>query len=187
MKVQIVKFKIKVNPPELGVVSTMKKSDINTLLHFNYWANNRILAACELISVEEFNCPVAPNPGWGSLRGILVHILDTEYGWRSVLQALDEDHNLKENDFSDVEEIKIQWEKECFAWFDYVIRLSDGRVNLGYKDDSQKGPKVWQVILHVITHGIQHRSEAAAILTGYGQSPGELDFDLFLQENPEFA
>lgn len=28
------------------------------------------------------------------------------------------------------------------------------------------------------------RSEAAAILTGYGQSPGELDFDLFLRENP---
>ena len=29
------------------------------------------------------------------------------------------------------------------------------------------------------------RVTAPAILTGYGQSPGELDFDLFLAENPE--
>ena len=164
----------------------MKKSDINTLLHFNYWANNRILAACELISVEEFNCPVAPNPGWGSLRGILVHTLDAEYGWRSVLQALDEDHIMVADDFADVHVLKIRWDIERAAWFDYVNRLTDKGINLGYGDDPSKGPKVWQTILHVVTHGIQHRSETAAILTGYGHSPGELDFDLFLQENPEF-
>ena len=42
------------------------------------------------------------------------------------------------------------------------------------------------MILHVVTHGIQHRSEAAVSLTGYDQSPGELDFDLFLKMKPEF-
>lgn len=31
-------------------------------------------------------------------------------------------------------------------------------------------------------YGTQHRSEAAAILTGYGCSPGDLDFTLFLNE-----
>jgi hypothetical protein len=29
---------------------------------------------------------------------------------------------------------------------------------------------------------MQHRSEAAALLTGYGQSPGEIDFTVFLNE-----
>ena len=36
--------------------------------------------------------------------------------------------------------------------------------------------------LQVVNHGPQHRSEAAAILTGYGYSPGELDFTVFLNE-----
>jgi uncharacterized damage-inducible protein DinB len=82
--------------------------------------------------------------------------------------------------------LKSRWDIERAAWFDYVARLNDENINLGYGDDPQHGPKVWQTTLHVVTHGIQHRSEAAAILTGYGQSPGELDFDLFLKEKPEF-
>jgi uncharacterized damage-inducible protein DinB len=47
--------------------------------------------------------------------------------------------------------------------------------------------KVWQVIFHVVNHGTQHRGEAAAILTGYNHSPGELDFDTFLSEHPEYG
>ncbi|PKN94224.1 MAG: hypothetical protein CVU44_07435 [Chloroflexi bacterium HGW-Chloroflexi-6] len=164
----------------------MNKVDIVTLIHFNFWANERILSTCKRISTDEFTRPHTSDPGWGSLRGILVHTLDTEYGWRSVLQALDADNILEAEDFDDLEVLKSHWAVERAAWFDYLASLSDESLNLGYGDDSQTGPKVWQTILHVVTHGIQHRSEAAAILTEYGQSPGELDFDLFLKEKPEF-
>ena len=164
----------------------MNKSDIATLINFNFWANNRILIACERISVDEFTRLHTPDPGWGSLRGILVHTLDTEYGWRSVLQKLNEDHILKAEDFANVPELRRRWDVERAARLDYLAKLTDESINLGHGDNPSKAPKVWQTILHVVTHGIQHRSEAAAILTGYAQSPGELDFDLFLQENPEF-
>jgi len=164
----------------------MNKNDIATLIHFNFWANDRILTACKRISAHEFRRLHTPDPGWGSLRGILVHTLDTEYGWRSVLQALDADDILEADDFADVVALKSRWDIECAAWFDYVASLSDENVNLGYGDDPPNGLKVCQTILHVVTHGIQHRSEAATILSGFGQSPGELDFDLFLREKPEF-
>jgi len=42
---------------------------------------------------------------------------------------------------------------------------------------------LWHCLLHVVNHGTQHRSEAAALLTSYGQSPGGLDFTLFLNEH----
>ena len=42
---------------------------------------------------------------------------------------------------------------------------------------------VWHILLDAfIIHGGQHRSEAAALLTDYGQSPGDFDFSLFLNE-----
>lgn len=159
----------------------MNKTDISTLIHFNFWANERILAACEHLMADEFTRAVAPDPGWGSLRGILVHTLDTEYGWRTSLQAL-EDIILDESDFADVAVLRARWETEKAAWFDYVTSLTDERLDQGYGEDSQNGPKVWQTIMHVVAHSIQHRSEAAFILTGYGHSPGELDFAVFMSE-----
>ena len=164
----------------------MNKNDISTLIHFNFWANGRILAACEHLSPDEFTREVTSDPGWGSLRGILVHTLDTEFGWRSILQAQDANIILEASDFADAAALKARWDIERAAWLDYVTNLSNESINQGYGKDSQNGLKVWQTILHVVTHGIQHRGEAAFILTGYGHSPGELDFDVFLQEsNPE--
>jgi uncharacterized damage-inducible protein DinB len=39
---------------------------------------------------------------------------------------------------------------------------------------------LWHCLVHVVNHGTQHRSEAALLLTNDGQSPGDLDFTLFL-------
>jgi len=41
---------------------------------------------------------------------------------------------------------------------------------------------LWQCLYHVVNHGTQHRSEAAALLTDYGSSPGNLDFTVYLME-----
>ncbi len=163
----------------------MDQTDISALIAYNFWADDRILSACERLSGDDFTRAVAPDPGWVSLRGILVHALDTEYGWRSVLQGQDATGILDEALFADVAALKARWAAERAAWFDYVGGLTVERLNQGYGDDAKHGPKVWQTILHVVNHGTQHRSEAAAVLTGYGRSPGELDFELFLTENPE--
>ena len=161
----------------------MNKQDIATFIRYNFWANGRILTTCKQLTPEQFTQKVTPNPGWGSLRGILVHTLDTEFGWRSVLQAQDADTILNETDFANVVGLTARWEIEKGAWFDYLKSLNDHILNQGYGQEPQTGPKVWQTIMHVILHGNQHRAEATAILTGYGHSPGELDFDIFLQEN----
>jgi len=165
--------------------SNMDKADILALIDYNFWANNRILSACERISADEFTRPVMPDPGWGSLRGILVHTLDAEYGWRSVLQSQEDSDILEASDFPDIAALKARWDVEYAAWLDYAAGLNAEDLNSGYGDDPSSSPKIWQTIVHVVIHSAQHRGEAAALLTGYGQSPGELDFDLFLEENHE--
>ncbi|MBI1298872.1 hypothetical protein GC175_28405 [bacterium] len=162
----------------------MDKAALSSLIAFNFWANNRILATCERISADDFVRTVTPNPGWRSLREILVHVLDTEYGWRSVLQSQDATTILDAADFADVAALTAHWQTEQAAWFAYDARLRQEDLDAPYDVNAENGLTVWQRIAHVVMHGIQHRSEAAAILTGYGQSPGELDFDVFLQEKP---
>jgi uncharacterized damage-inducible protein DinB len=160
----------------------MEKREIETLIEFNFWANNRILESCERLSFMELNQPLKPDPGWGYLLGILVHILDSEYGWRSVLQSQPAAEILNTDDFRAMESLKSRWTLEQTGWLEFVASLSDETFKHPFRADPEDGMSIWQTILHVVTHGIQHRSEAAAILTGYGHSPGELDFDVFLKE-----
>jgi uncharacterized damage-inducible protein DinB len=162
----------------------MDKRDLTKLVQYNFWANGRILATCEHISPDEFTRELAPDPGWGSLRAMLVHTLDAEYGWRAILQSQNADEILKAADFPDVAALKARWGIERTAWLAYMDGLRAESLDQGYGTDPHQGPKVWQTILHVVIHGVQHRSEAAAVLTGYGHSPGELDFDVFLNQKP---
>ena len=158
----------------------MEKREIITLVQFNFWADNRILAACEQLGFEQLKQPITPDPGWGNLFGILVHILDAEYGWRSVLQSESTEEILQPEDFADLAAFKSRWEAERAAWMAYVSSLSDEELDQTYGADPDNQLSFWRTLLHVITHGVHHRGEAAAILTGLGQSPGELDFDVFL-------
>lgn len=158
----------------------MHKSDILTLVFYTFWADMRVLNTCENISPEGFVRAVSPDPGWHSLRGTLVHALDTAYGWRTALQEIEETGELDENSFANVASLKKRWEDERDAWLAYVAQLTDDELNAVWwsKEESQRTR--WQTILHVVNDLTHHRSEAAAILTGYGHSPGELDFDQYV-------
>ena len=41
---------------------------------------------------------------------------------------------------------------------------------------------VWHFLMAALLHTMQHRSEAAVLLTAYGQSPGDFDFIMFQNE-----
>jgi uncharacterized damage-inducible protein DinB len=58
--------------------------------------------------------------------------------------------------------------------------VTDGFVNYVFE-----GVPVWQMLIHVLNHGTQHRAEAAALLTAEGRSPGELDLIDFAQEHAQ--
>lgn len=158
----------------------MYKTDIETLIAYNFWADNEILAACAHISAADFIRPVTPDPGWHSLRGTLVHLLDTEYGWRVALQNLADAGVLHEDDFPDVASLRARWQAEETAWQAYIASLDDAALNAVWREEETIQRTRWQTILHVINDGTYHRSEAAAMLTGFGHSPGELDFEGYL-------
>lgn len=158
----------------------MHTSDIVTLVSYTFWADLRVLSACEKVSPEDFVRAASPDPGWHSLRGTLVHALDTAYGWRTALQSIEDTGVIDERQFADAVSLKQRWEEERNAWMAYVTELTDDELNAIWWAQGDSKRTRWQTILHVVNDLTHHRSEAAAMLTGYGQSPGELDFDQYI-------
>jgi uncharacterized damage-inducible protein DinB len=162
----------------------MNIQDIHLLYEYNYWANKRILTASANVAQEQFLAP-ASFP-YGGLRGTSLHILDTEWGWRSLFQSIDTATDLKEEDFPTVAAFESHWKEEEKAMRAYLANLTneDMESHLRYTTDTgiKRDRILWHCLVHVVNHGTQHRSEAAALLTDYGHSPGDLDFTVFLNE-----
>lgn len=163
----------------------MNKQELLTLFDYNYWANERILRAVAQVSPADF---VAPRSfSHGGLRGTLVHTLSAEWAWRTRCQeqvyptAL-----LAEADFPTFADLQTRWQQEETAMRGYIGNLSDEQINSPIFYKSLNGAPyeqlLWQLLVHVVNHGTQHRSEAAALLTELGHSPGDIDLIVYVRE-----
>lgn len=161
----------------------MKIDEIQLMYDYNYWANERMLTTAAQITPEQFTAPTSFS--WGSLRNTLVHTMDTEYGWRTVCQHSNITPDLKAEDYPDLASIKTRWQQEERDMRDYLKSLSDADLSglICYEVDGNKRERVlWHCLFHVVNHGMQHRSECAAMLTDFGKSPGDIDFTVFLSQ-----
>jgi len=162
----------------------MNIKDIHLIYEYNYWANKRILNASANIPQVQF-IKMATFP-YGGLHGTLLHILDTEWGWRALFQSIESASDLLAADFPTMEALKTRFQDEETSMRAYLASLRDEDMesHLRYTIDTgiERDRILWHCLLHVVNHGTQHRSEAAALLTDYGQSPGDLDFTVFLNE-----
>jgi uncharacterized damage-inducible protein DinB len=89
-------------------------------------------------------------------------------------------------DFPTFAALQARYPQEEQAMRAYLATLSDEDMNKHRYYTTNEGFTrdriFWHCLLHVVNHGTQHRSEAAALLTDYGCSPGDLDFTVFLNE-----
>src|SRR5207247_1504080 len=144
--------------------------------------NAKILTTAENVTQEQYLAPASfPH---GGLRGTLVHALFAEWIWRKRWEGTSPTVRLKPEDFPTFESLCTRWAEEEKQLMDFVSGLTDERLDntFNYTNTSGKGFSriLWQAMAHLVNHGTQHRTEAAAMLTDFGHSPGDIDFIYFL-------
>jgi uncharacterized damage-inducible protein DinB len=162
----------------------MKKSEIRMLFDYNYWANEHVLSAAARVTPAQFIAPARLSHG--SLRGALVHILGAEVVWRTRCQeGISPAGLLAEGKFPTLESLRLYWDEEQRAMRAYLDSLADEALFQQVSYTTTKGiPQenvLWQLLVHLVNHGTQFRSEAGIALTEYGHSPGDLDLIEFLR------
>lgn len=164
----------------------MKTSEITTLFDYNSWATAKILQTAARLEPEQF--VVAPHAHSGDLRSILLHTLSVERLWRIRLATGSTPEHLRPEDFPTIATLQQHWGEEQHAMRAYLATLDDDMLEASIQfrrfSDKLTPPFIrWHLLLQCLTHGVAHRSEAAALLTAYGQSPGDLDFFFYILEH----
>ena len=162
----------------------MNRQDILTFSKYNQWTTAKILNAAANVTQEQFLAPASfPH---GGLRGTLVHALFAEWIWRNRWEGTSPTYRLKPDDFPTIESLHTRWIEEEKSLMAFVDGLTDERLNakFSYKSTDGKAHEriLWQAMAHLVNHGTQHKTEAAAILTDLGHSPGDIDLIYFLIE-----
>ena len=171
----------------------MKIDEIKLLYDYNDWADARILAACTRVSPEQYAAPT--SYGHGGLRATMVHILDNLWQQRITLQGYYQEPladeaaydatELHEDAFPTFAMLRERWLIEQREMRAYLDTLTEETLNGTIRyviPGALRERVVWHILLDLIIHATQHRSEAAALLTSYGQSPGDFDFTIFMTE-----
>lgn len=173
----------------------MNIDEIKLLYDYNDWADARILAACARVSPEQYAARTTFGTGHEGLRATMVHMLDSIWQSRITLQGFYKEPladeaaydatELHEDAIPTLSVLQERWMTEQREMWAYLNTLTDETLNgmIRYViPGAVREHIVWQCLLDTINHATQHRSEAAALLTGYGQSPGDYDFSMFLNE-----
>ena len=155
----------------------MQVDAIRWLFAYDRWATRRVLDALDGLDAEVWSRPkVIGDRGMG---GILVHQLGAAQRWRISLetQGEGEEPEPELEPLLSVEELRARWEAEWDAVDAWLPTLTQGFI-----EHVHEGVAIWQMLAHVVNHGTQHRSEAAALLTAQRRSPGELDMINYAEE-----
>jgi uncharacterized damage-inducible protein DinB len=151
----------------------MNSRDIRTLIDFHYWARDRMLAAVEALTPEQFHRELGGS--FRSVRDTLAHTYGAEWIWYSRWHG-DVPAALPTPDtFPDFGSIRQTWrdhEQRMRAFIDGLDDHGLERV-IPYKllNGTPGASVLWHMIQHVVNHATYHRGQVTALLRQLGAAP----------------
>jgi uncharacterized damage-inducible protein DinB len=154
----------------------MLLADIRYIFAFDRWATTKVLDAA--VGIDEATWSARNVIDERGLGGILVHQLGSTQRWRHGLSSSEERPRPEKEPLPTIEALEAAFEREWAAYDAWFATLDDDALLTPDED-----VPMWQLLLHVVNHGTQHRSEAAVLLTAAGHSPGDLDMVDFAEHH----
>ena len=158
-----------------------KREIITAVFEHNEWANVRLLDAAAGLSEDELTANRGPD--CGSLQDILSHMLGSHV-FMLMVNGMQPPVLEEVKPGSVMATLRQSFERVHPPLRELAESFSDEQLDEPLTVNNPDVDGVWRqwqrprwnVLLSMGTHAMQHRGEAALILTSLGHSPGELDF-----------
>lgn len=154
----------------------MQADDVRMTFDYSYWAMDRLIIDLEQLTQAEFSAPAeVPH---GSLQALLAHTLSAEHFQRAWWQG--KPMAWQRESFEEPETpaaFRDAWKANEGEMRAFIATLSDQdlRRPVSMEPRQHGSLPLGLLVQHIANHTMQHRTEAAIVLTRAGHSPGDLD------------
>jgi uncharacterized damage-inducible protein DinB len=129
---------------------------VRTFVNYHLEMSRRVWESIDQITEEQFVADDAYSRG--SIRNLMVHLANTDSNWLAGLKNIPESEDpprRKNEDYPDRASVRAFWEATAKDLAEYAETLTEAELNENPADIPS--PR-WQVLLHIINHGTDHRS-----------------------------
>ncbi len=121
----------------------------------------------------------------GSVRDQILHLISADDLWFSALRGVEPQVDLKPADLPDRESIRAHWDDVEQSMRDYLAKLRDDMlfdkpIKEPHEDSVLMG---WQVLLHVVNHGTDHRAPVLRLLNDLGVKTESQDYIFYIYDH----
>jgi uncharacterized damage-inducible protein DinB len=134
------------------------------------------------LSHEQFTQHVGYSHG--SVRNQIVHLMSVDEAWFGDLRGVEPSEPFPPANFDDRESIRAHWDSVEQSMRDYLVELRDDMLfdKPIEEPEEDKDLIVWQVLLHVVNHGTDHRAQILRLLNDLGIKTGYQDYIFYVYE-----
>lgn len=155
------------------------------LYDYHFTENRRMWDNCVTpLSSEQFTQNVTYSHG--SVRDQIIHLVDVDELWFSELRGIQPSEPFPATSSDDRENIRTKWDSIEQSMRDYLAHLRDDMLfDRPIKEpEEDKGLIVWQVLLHVVNHGTDHRAQLLRLIHDLGVKTTSQDFIFYIYDHP---
>ena len=127
----------------------------------------------------------AVNYSHGSVRDQIVHLINADDVWFSELRGAEPSEPISPATFDDRKIIRAHWDSIEQQMRAYLAELRDDMLfeQPIEEPEEDKDLIVWQVLLHVVNHGTDHRAQLLRLLNDLGVKTEYQDYIFYVYEN----
>ena len=159
----------------------------NAFRHFynyHFAENRKVLEHVTSLTFEQFTQKV--DYSRGSVREQLVHLIDAEEMWFSELRGVQPSDPLPDTvEVDDRNVIRAYWDKVEQNTRAYLAELQDELLFTKPIKEPEEDQVLfaWQVLLHVVNHGTDHRAQLLRNLNDLGVKTTSQDYIFYVYDN----
>ncbi len=149
---------------------------VRTFIEYHIATTQRVWDSIDQISEQQFLMEDAYSRG--SIRNLMVHLTHTDLRWLTGLKNRPDPEGMKKYDeFPDRASVHRYWESVAAELAEYVNQLEEAELISNPIDIP--GPR-WEVLLHLVNHGTDHRSTVLQKLHEYAAPTFDQDFIMWI-------